>query len=178
MGFKKGKTEAKFNELWDQWHAPIYKYCLHRLKDSEKANDCMQNTFYTLYESLEKLNTSEQIGSWLFRVANNYILKEFRNIKKEQLNVPYDEIAEGMALTYEMNFEAPITDEQLELLRGKLLSNINREDALLLRMMYDEQKSVAEIADALGITQSAVYKRNKVLSDKIKLLAKKITENL
>ncbi len=174
----KKKAEAKFNEIWEQWHSPVYKYCLHRLKDEDKASDCMQNTFYTLYESLEKLNINEQIGSWLFRVANNYILKEFRNIKKEMRNIPYDESALGAPLTYEMNFEDKVTDEQLELLRKKLLSQISSSDAKLLYMIYDQKKSVAEISDALGISQSAVYKRNKVLSDKIKLLAKKITENL
>jgi len=178
MNLRKKNSEAKFNELWDKWHGPIYKYCLHRLKDTERAKDCMQNTFYTLYESIEKLNINEQIGSWLFRVANNYILKEFRNMRKEQSNISYDEVAEGMALTYEMNIEEDISEEKLEALRKEVLSKLTKEDAKLIQLMYDEKKSVSEISEKLGISSSAVYKRNKVLSEKIILIIKKITENL
>ncbi len=177
MNYRRRKKEMAFNELWKNWHMPVYKYCLHRLKDLERAEDCMQNTFYTLYESIEKLDINEHIGSWLFRVANNYVLKEFRSIKKEMKSIPFEESQENVLPYYEMYLHEDISDEQLDSLRKELLSKISRADAELLRLWYDEHRSVEEISEKLGISPSAVYKRNKVLCNKIKLLAKKITEN-
>lgn len=177
MKSNKKKKELAFNELWEKWHMPVYKYCLHRLKDSQRAEDCMQNTFYTLYESLEKLDVKENIGSWLFRVANNFVLKEFRNIKREMKNTPIEDVAENWALGYEADLYEEVSDEQILELRDRLIKSISREDSLLIKLWYDEKKSVSEISEILGISESAVYKRRAVLCNKIKLLAKKITEN-
>jgi RNA polymerase sigma factor (sigma-70 family) len=55
-----------------------------RVNSDEDAEDILQDVWYQL-SSVPELDTIEQIGSWLYRVARNRIIDKYRKQKPESL---------------------------------------------------------------------------------------------
>jgi RNA polymerase sigma-70 factor (ECF subfamily) len=72
--------EDQLDELMQQFERPIYNFLLTLLHDADIALDCAQDTFLRAYENLRKgrsVNTS-----WLYKVARNRAMDEFRRKKR------------------------------------------------------------------------------------------------
>jgi len=66
----------------DQHERPIYNFLLALLRDTDVALDCAQDTFLRAYENLRKGKPVN--GQWLFKVARNRAMDEFRRRRRVQ----------------------------------------------------------------------------------------------
>ncbi len=172
MQIKAEEWEQQFKSIWDRWSKPIYKYCLHRLNgDETRAEDCTQNTFLTLYQSSDRITDLDHVGAWLYRVANNFVMKEFRRMKKERDQKSYDEPAVENELSYEVDFLEHINEYELYALKEEVLKRLTREDRELLILLFEERRTIHAVAQRLGLSDSAVYKRRTQLVNKVKVIA-------
>lgn len=166
-----------FSSLWDKWSGPVYKFCLYKLNgDSTRAEDCMQNTFFTLYEAHDRITDLEHIHSWLFRVANNFVLKEFRRMKRETEQVPLEDAENNPSIFYEINPDSSLSEAEIEKLKSNLMQKLSKEELRLLNLTFEQNLPIKDIAEKLGVTESAVYKRRGVLTAKIRILAANLFE--
>src|SRR3954447_7935812 len=56
----------------------LRNFIRRRVPDSSDAEDILQDVFYELVETYRSMETIEQMGAWLFRVARNRIIDLFR----------------------------------------------------------------------------------------------------
>ncbi|GAC1399905.1 MAG: hypothetical protein NVSMB52_13490 [Chloroflexota bacterium] len=74
--------ENRLVELMSEYERPIYNFLLALLHDSDVALDCAQDTFLRAYENLRR---GKPVNSpWLYTVARNRAMDEFRRNKKVQ----------------------------------------------------------------------------------------------
>jgi RNA polymerase sigma-70 factor (ECF subfamily) len=76
------QLEDRLVQLMNDHERPIYNFLLVLLRDSDVALDCTQDTFLRAYENLRKgkpVNTS-----WLYTVARNRAMDEFRRRRRVQ----------------------------------------------------------------------------------------------
>lgn len=156
----------KFTDIYEQYKSSIYKLCLVKLNgDSAAAEDCMQNTFMVFYN---KLADNEQINNpraYLYKIANNHILKCIEEKAKHQSRiVPIDDYTDKVI------DEQESIDSNLDydLLNERLSKLLIPDEQQLLKFRYIYDMPIEQIATQLGVNKSTAAKRLQRLRDKIK----------
>ncbi len=162
----KRALDKKFTDICERYKSSIYKLCLVKLNgDSDSAEDCVQNTFMVFYK---KLVNQEQINNpraYLYKIANNHILKCIEERAKHQSRiVPIDDYTDKVIDEQESidsNLDYDLLNERL----SRLLTP-NEQQLLKFRYIYD--MPIEQVALQLGIKKSAAAKRLQRLREKIK----------
>lgn len=161
----------QISDIVDLWEKPIYKFCLCKLNgDKHRAEDCVQNVFYSLYSAKDKIYDYNNVQKWLYKTANNFILKEFRNISKELKSISIEDSDDDLDVSFEINFDDFISDQEISNIKGILTKQLTKDEQKLLYLLYEKKLSVKEISKKLNITDWAVYKRKSLLEAKIKIM--------
>jgi RNA polymerase sigma-70 factor (ECF subfamily) len=71
-------NEDAFEELFKRYRPVLFHFIFKMLGDYDQACDIEQQVFLQLYKSLPTLDTTRTLKSWLFQVARNRCLDEFR----------------------------------------------------------------------------------------------------
>ncbi len=76
--------EAAFASLTELYWNPIYCYLLRLLGQAEQAADLTQETFFKAFQTIGDIPASRELvfRPWLYRIATNLALSEFRRSKK------------------------------------------------------------------------------------------------
>ena len=161
----------RISDIVDLWEKPIYKFCLCKLNgDKHRAEDCVQNVFYSLYSAKDKISDYENVHKWLYKTANNFVLKEFRNISKELKSISIEDSDDALDVSFEINFDDFISDHEISKIKEVLTNQLTKDEQKLLNLFYEKNLSIKEISKKLNITDSAVYKRKSLLEAKIKIM--------
>ena len=146
--------EEEFIKAYEAHASAIFRHCYFRVGDRELAMDLMQETFRKTWDYLAKGKEIRNIRAFLYRVARNLIVDEYRKRKHFSL----DQLAEEgfqVSVFREIEFGKNI-DYQHVIKSIEELEPIYRE-ILLLR--YVEELSIKEIADIIKETENVVSVR-------------------
>lgn len=149
-----GERQA-FEELIRIFYPYVTKFLLKMTCDESLSEDLTQETFLKVIRSIEKfdLNGSARFGTWLIAIAKNCYVDDLRrnrvsmeNIDDLQLDDPSD-VASGVVqkLQYE------------EILRA--IEKLPKEQGLAIRLRYEEDLTLAEIAGRLGVPSKTIKSR-------------------
>jgi RNA polymerase sigma factor (sigma-70 family) len=137
--------------LYERHANQIFGYCLHQLGSREEAEDAVQSTFLNAFRGLKRGVVPELEAAWLFKIAHNVCLSRRRSSwRRGRIESPADfDLVEELA-------PAPSrrADELIGLQDVLETMPENQRRAILLREW--QGLSYHEIADELGLTQSAV----------------------
>jgi RNA polymerase sigma-70 factor, ECF subfamily len=86
---KKGNEEA-FAALFNQHKRRVYSLCLHMSKDVTQAEDLTQDAFIRVYRKLSTFRGEARFSTWLYRIAVNTVLANFRKSRSEVLTFDRD----------------------------------------------------------------------------------------
>lgn len=75
----------QFVKAYDELSDAIFRHCWFRIGDRERAKDLMQDTFTKSWQYIAEGATVNNLKSFLYRVANNLIIDEYR--KKKELSL-------------------------------------------------------------------------------------------
>jgi RNA polymerase sigma-70 factor (ECF subfamily) len=83
---KEGSEQA-FAALFNMHKRRVYTLCLHMSKDTAKAEDLTQDAFMRVFRKLHTFRGEAKFSTWLYRIALNTVLANFRKGKSEALSV-------------------------------------------------------------------------------------------
>ena len=132
----------------------IYRYCYHRLRHRELAEDITQEAFLRLYASDSYRETGKAIR-YLYTVARNLCIDEYRRHKPEPLA---DDLPAPDA--------EPAHLDALDL--REALNSLTVEERELVLMRYANAEPVSVIAGVLGISRFAVYRKTTAILNKLR----------
>ncbi len=161
----KKAVQDRFTQLYNQYKSPIFKMCLVKLKDSDSAEDCMQNAFMVLYKKMLAGEEIENPRAFLYKTSGNFVLKCFdEKTKHNQRMVPiydYEDklIDDNNKIYSNMDYEA---------LNKQLNDVLNPDEQQLLKYKYIYDYTIEETAKKLNISKTAAAKRLQRLRTKIK----------
>jgi RNA polymerase sigma factor (sigma-70 family) len=72
-----GDADA-FEQLVAHYQAPLFRYLRGFVGDVEHARDLLQDTFLRAYQSIDRLEDSSLLRSWLYRIAHNLACSALR----------------------------------------------------------------------------------------------------
>ena len=143
--------EEALAEIFDLYHAGIYRYAMRLLGDEELARDCMSETFSRFLVSLQRgAGPQEHLQAYLYRIAHNWITDLYR--KKTPPSVPLDEfIPDPGESVHQIVFQ----DMELQRVRDALtLLTPDQRQVIILK--YLEDWDLDEIAQAMNKPVGAV----------------------
>ena len=132
--------------------------------NTEDQDDLFQEIVIQVWKAFRKFKNESKISTWIYRIALNTAITGLRKRKKYIRWVPLDSTV--------MNYSAVQSDplsEKLDFLYQCIKELNELEKGVIL--LYLENKSYSEIAEAIGLNETNVGSRISRIKPKIKLKA-------
>ena len=86
------RKELKISKWFSEYGNRLLRFVKSKISDWEEAEDISQEVWYQLSRQ-DEVDTIEQIGSWLFTVANNRVI----NFYKKKKSIPFSHFESAAA---------------------------------------------------------------------------------
>lgn len=157
-----GNKQA-YAHIINKYKNPLYATILRMTKNPQDAQDFVQEAFIKVYRQLGKYDETGKFSSWMYRVAINHCMDEFR---KKRYKMKQVEINEGHVLNSnhpEVIFLKKEKSRQLE----RLIASLPQDERMIILLRYVNELSYSEISELVDIPLSTV--RNKLHRAKKKM---------
>lgn len=139
---REGSVEA-WELLFRRYRLPLYVYVFELVRDEQTSLDLVQEAFINAFRHLSTLRDDEKFGSWLFGIAHQQCIQQWRRQSRE--SELRDELASTAATGDEAPFDLLIREEQ-EAEFMKLLAALPLPQRSALLLHFVEGFSLEEIA--------------------------------
>ncbi len=158
----KDSGKENFLHLIESNKKIIFKICNSYCRNSSEREDLAQEIIYNLWRSGEAFNADYKFSTWMYRVALNVAISFYRKEHKRQTSPLTEHILniEEQATSYKAS------EENINLLQ-KFINELKELDRAMM-ILYLEEKTYAEIADILGISETNVATRISRCKEKLK----------
>lgn len=157
-----------FEVIYDRYASKVYNKCFSFVLNEEQAKDLTQDIFLKLYIKLPTFKGNSRFSTWLYTLTYNFCVNYVQRdkaylIRQSSVNIEMsdksnDEIDE-------------ITDHQVLELKArdldKALQMIPVEDKAMLLLKYQDEISIQELQQVMGLGASAVKMRLKRAKQKV-----------
>lgn len=148
---KAGDADA-ISTLYERYAPQIQRYIASRLGDPIQAEDVCADVFVKVLESLGRYeDRGWPFSAWLYRIAYARTVDVLRQSRRRH-SVSLDERQLG---ALEPPDDAVMSRMAYHEIKGAM-DILTREQQLVLRLRFDEDRSLAEIAQSLGRTVGSV----------------------
>ena len=154
-----------FETLYDRYVSKVYSRCLYITKDSEKAQDYTQDIFIKMFARLDRFQERSSFSTWLYSISHNYCMDQLRMSKR----MTTDRLTDDMDYRYSGTDESEEKEYSLQQLT-RVMNSLPPQEAMLLRMKYQDGLEIRQIAQQLNLNDSAVKMRLKRSRDKVRQL--------
>ncbi len=148
------RDPSLFADLYEANFDRVYAFVVRRVRDRDEAQDITADVFHLALKSLPRFEwRGLPFAAWLFRIASNEIADRSKSVARRR------------AHEREISFEA--TDGRGEVVAGVeeaerrgrlfgLVERLPRDQSRVIVMRFAEQKSIREIAAALGRSEGSI----------------------
>lgn len=157
-----GNKQA-YAHIIDKYKNPLYGTVLRMTKNPHDAQDLVQEAFIKVYEQLGKYDATGSFSSWLYRVAINHCMDEFRKKRYQMKQITIDEEKIINVDHPEIIFLKQEKSRQIE----RLIAMLPEDERIILLLRYANELSYDEISEFVGVPLSTV--RNKLHRAKVKM---------
>jgi RNA polymerase sigma-70 factor (ECF subfamily) len=154
-----------FETLYNRYVGKVYNRCLSMTRDAEIAQDYTHDIFIRMFACLERFEERSTFSTWLYSISYNYCVDQQRAAKRLTTTT----------LDGDIDCQLPAVDEaeRIEFSLQQLsqaMSTIAPQEAQILRLKYQENLDVQQIAERMNLNNSAVKMRLKRARDRVRQL--------
>lgn len=131
-------------EVVEEYFMDVYSACFRILGRPQDAEDATQETFLSLFRTLDKLSAASSPRAWVLAVARNTSISMLRGRRPEASLS--DQLAEAPPI--------PVPGDRERL--HSALAGLSEDDRVLVQMRFLEGRSPAQMALASGRPPGAV----------------------
>ncbi|OHB10937.1 MAG: hypothetical protein A3G05_02250 [Candidatus Zambryskibacteria bacterium RIFCSPLOWO2_12_FULL_45_14] len=150
--------KKRFTEIYNRESDSLFRFCLVRVSDRERALDITQEAFTRLWSSILSEKKVDNPRALLFIVARNLIIDWYRRIKSVSL--------ESLSSDEDREFDAPDPKVELEIEMNadarrvlSVLSDLEPQYREVIYFRYVEDLTPQEIAEILKLNANTVSVR-------------------
>ncbi|MGD9158007.1 MAG: sigma-70 family RNA polymerase sigma factor [Desulfobacteraceae bacterium] len=160
-------------------YEPVLLRYIHRMThvSREEAEDLLQEIFIKVYRNLNGFDMNLKFSTWVYRIAHNEIISQYRKKKQNQFSIELDaddKEARSLSdlLTDTLNVESQYLDKEKANAVRIALGKLSPKYRDILVLHYFEELSYREIGDILKKPPGSVA----TLLNRAKVKFKKIAE--
>ena len=146
--FAEGDLEA-FELLFRQFQPEVFRWLLRLVRDTGTAEDLTVEVFWRIYRARARFDPTRSFGAWARRIASNAAIDHFRRSRRDPRPTLVGAVGAGQS--------AAQRDLHLRVERAFLRLPPKLRAVAALALVEDLPHD--EIADALGISRTAVKSR-------------------
>ncbi len=149
-------------QLYHLTSGSVYGFALSMLKNTEDAEDVLQDTYLSIYASASGYRSMGKPLAWILRITRNLCLMKLRDRKKiaatplEELNLSFD--------------NAPLMTHEDRIVLKSCMQYLSKEEAQIVMLRAVSGFKHREIADFLALPLSTVLSKYHRAIKKIKIL--------
>ena len=156
MARAKAGSDTAFEELYRRYARRLKGFFFVQLGgDEELAADATHDVFLRAYEARNSYQEGRNVDTWLFTIAYNICKNHYRsNAYEAQLMASLD--AEPVShQQIEVDLDAAMLDEAL----AQVLSELPAPLHQLFSLHYEEELTIPQIAEIVGVPEGTVKSR-------------------
>ncbi len=150
---KQEALETVFMEAFDTYSDAIFRFCVVKVSDVERAEDMTQEVFTRFWKSLCDGKEITNSRAFLYTIANNLAKDWYKKKKSESLDMHLDA---GFA-PVSRDLSPETQSEYQEVLEA--MSDLEEKDRQVLYLRFVEGFEPREIAETLGETANTISVR-------------------
>ncbi|MDD2709599.1 MAG: RNA polymerase sigma factor [Verrucomicrobiae bacterium] len=172
---KQGDEEA-FDALMEKHRQPVYNFVFRQVGNEADAEDIAQHVFVQVYRSAARYEPSARFTTWIFTIARNLCLNEFRrrrNHPAQSLDAPAADRGGGESppVQYpDARAKSPAAECQENELQERILRAVdrlpeNQRTAILLCCIEDlPYEEIARVLNtSVSATKSLIHRARETL---------------
>jgi RNA polymerase sigma-70 factor (ECF subfamily) len=168
---KQGDKNA-FEEVMQTYQLPLIRLAYRVVGDMEMSADIVQDTFYTLYNSINRFNGKSDLFTYLYRIVTNKSITVVRKQKRRT------KIHQRIKQDIRDGTKIEKADMEIKLLLNQALQSIPAKLKVPLLLAEIDQLSYKEIANILTIPLNTVRTRIFRAREKLKTILEQMGVSL
>jgi len=167
----KNHSANAFDDLFRMYGQRLFLFSRGFLKDPDDAKEIVQNVFVKIWENRANIDEFQSFKSYLFSIAYNSIITEFRKKHREQ------KLLENIKLTtpgYHHDLEEQLLYDSTKQEIEKAIEALPQRRKLIFKLSRYEGRSYQEIATELEISVNTVENQ---ISEALKYLRNSIKKD-
>jgi RNA polymerase sigma-70 factor (ECF subfamily) len=147
-----GALEAAFERLVDRYERKVYRLCCSLLRDPDQAEDAAQESLVRVWKALSKYDQRASLSPWIYTITRNRCLTAIE--RRRDLDSLSDPAVEHEAEVAQA--VGPETEQDHLAVLRELVEALPERFRRVLTLFYYEERSVAEVAQMLGLPEGTV----------------------
>ncbi|MDG1346306.1 MAG: RNA polymerase sigma factor, partial [Crocinitomicaceae bacterium] len=144
--------------LYDRYAKHLYQYFYRRMwKDCEKAEDFVHDLFTKLIQNPNVFDTTRSFKTWVFSVANNMTINEYKKQAVRQ-NVSGG-LEEDITVAHDSSLDSQLQDTMFTEALERELEQLDEKQREAFELRHIQGFSIKEIAETLQINEGTVKSR-------------------
>ena len=173
-------NERVFTDIYEMTQQNLHVYALMLMKDPDKTQDLLQDTYVKIYEKIQTLQDPSKFVPWAKRILYTEAMMEYRRMGKGPILVSEDNEAVFENIEDEEVSGLPeqnIDRAELQQIIFDVVKKLPAEQRVAMVAYYYDEMSVKEIAEMMGCSEGTVKSRlfngRKVFKEKIEAYEKR-----
>lgn len=152
-------------ELYNRTYSSVYYTIRSVIRDDDTALDVLQDSYLKAFRRLDQLGDPSKFRAWVKRIARNQAV----DVLRQKAAIPFSALeSDGADPGPPVDFEdtAPehlpdvvIDRQETARLMKEILDALPDDQRAAISLFYYEEMSVAEIAEAMGVSENTVKSR-------------------
>jgi len=145
------KNKETFLQLLQDNKGIIIKICNSYCTGKDDRDDLAQEIVFNLWKAFKDYTPSHKLSTWMYRIGLNVAISFYR---KEMRSIQFSVYSEDL-IVFDDESENKLEKEDRLVLLQKFIQELKEIDKSIM-LLYLDNKSYAEIAEIVGITETNV----------------------
>lgn len=145
-----GKTE-QYEYFLDRYGQQVFVLVDRIVSCQEDAEELTQDVFLKAFQQLSSFKAESSFSTWIYRIATNLAISAVRKKRNDVLRLD-DSVFANLSDTQVDEALEDDSEEQMERLQ-QAMNQLEADERALITLYYLEEKTLAEVAFILGMTE-------------------------
>jgi RNA polymerase sigma-70 factor, ECF subfamily len=158
------RDPARFADVYEKYFESVYAYVARRVRNRAEAEDLTAEVFRKALANLPRFKwRGAPFAAWLYRIASNMIADRGKRVGREAgvaANQSEPSLTVGLAprsgSSAAQSQQAELEESERRVSLFRSVDELPEDQRRVLVMRFAEEKSIREIANAIGRSEGAV----------------------
>ena len=157
---KNGDRKA-MSDLVKAYEKTVYNFAFKICREPGKAENIMQETFFSMIKSLHQFDGKSKLSTWLYRIVANHCLMEARKKKYESVSIDNDDglYDNSYAAGWDSIPSNMVENEELKHILDNVIQKLSPDYRIVFLLRDVEGLSTEETGNITGLSVPAVKSR-------------------